>query len=259
MREVVNQNRMKISIILPTFNERQNIDILVPRLQKIISQMRVSPARESHPVHPVQGEILIIDDNSLDGTYERASAFEKQSKKQPVRAFLRKEERGLSSAVLFGMRHCNGEYILVMDADLQHDESRIPDMLQRIQESDADICVGSRTVDGGSYGQFGALRITASKMATRLAHFFLPFHVKDPMSGFFILRQQHYQQIAKHIRPIGFKILLDILAAEPSARIAEVPIVFKNRRHGQTKVGIKVIAAFVYALVYYWSRNLRRF
>ena len=232
----------RISIILPTYNERDNIWILIPAISKTL---------KSYP-----SEIIVVDDNSDDGTYPVAKKISK--KIDHVHVILRTKEKGLSSAVLHGMRFCQGEYIVVMDADLQHDEKYIPPMIQTIKASNADICVGSRSVAGGSYGAFSIWRIIISRIATGLANVFLPFGLKDPMSGFFIIRASHYRRIKTKIRPIGFKILLDILAAEGKTKIIEYPIIFRNRRHGKTKIGLRIILFFLYALIHYWLLNTQR-
>lgn len=126
------------------------------------------------------------------------------------------QQKGLSSAVLDGMALANGKYLGVMDADLQHDENIIPKMIGELASHD--IVVGSRVVGDGGYGEWGIIRKMMSKGATLLAKIMLPIPVGDPMSGFFILRRDLYEELVPVINPRGFKILLEFLARKRNSR-----------------------------------------
>ena len=212
------QNQKAISIIVPTYNEKDNLKPLVERLQAALAGMDY--------------EIVVVDDDSGDGTAELASEL---SKSYPLRLIVRKGERGLASAVVHGLRHANGALAGVMDADLQHPPEIVPLLLKAIQEG-ADIAVASRYVKGGDCEGWGWLRRLQSRGATLLAHLFLARarSVKDPMSGFFMLRREAIRDA--DLKPQGYKILLEILVKAKYASVAEVPYVFKLRRSGSSKL-----------------------
>ncbi len=208
-----------ISIIIPTYNERDNITTLVERLHNVISGCCY--------------EILFIDDNSSDGTIEVASAL---SNKYPVRMVVRKDKRGLASAVVDGINYATGKIIVVMDADLQHPPETIPRLAKAIEDG-ADIAIASRYVkDGGCLG-WGLMRRVISKGAVFLAHLLLPStrQVNDPMSGFFMFRKEVVA--GADLKPSGYKILLEILLMGQSRKIVEVPFIFKTRSEGESKLG----------------------
>jgi len=150
-----------------------------------------------------------------------------------LRLIRRIDERGLSSAVVTGMASAGGRHFIVMDSDLQHDESVIPRMVQELQS--AEIVVGSRMAESGSYGEMSWIRKMMSLAATMMAKIMLPVGVNDPMSGFFGVRRETFEQIADRLNPKGFKILLEILARAKGRQVREVGYRFRNRMHGQTE------------------------
>lgn len=207
-----------ISVVIPTYNERDNIAPLLERLHSVLSSYNY--------------EVTFVDDNSRDGTAELASSL---SARYPVKVMVRKNQRGLASAVVDGFGVSNGKLLLVMDADLQHPPEVIPEMLREI-ENGADIVVASRYVKGGGCEDWGLTRRVISRGATFLAHLVLPSTrpVSDPMSGFFLLRRSAVA--GADLNPVGYKILLEILVRGRFHKVAEVPFTFVTREKGESKL-----------------------
>lgn len=210
-----------VSVILPTLNEAANLALLVPRISRAL-------AGREH-------EILVVDDQSPDDTPAVCAELARQ---YPVRLLVRTDPKdGLSGAVLHGLAAARGEYLVVMDADLQHPPERLPAVLEPLEGDAADFVVGSRYVPGGSPGErWGLGRRLNSTVATVLAR---PFArgVRDPMSGFFALRRRTYAG-AERLTPLGYKIGLELMAKCRARRILEVPIQFGRRAHGQSKLSL---------------------
>jgi len=203
----------RITVVVPTFNEADNIEPLVRRV------LGACP----------EAEILVVDDASRDGTADRAREMGRTS---PVRVIRRVDERGLSTAVLRGFAEARTDLCVVMDADLSHSPEAIPSLVRAV-EGGADVAVGSRYVPGGAIDEWPLFRRLASKAGTLLARPLTP--VRDPMAGFFCLRRGLLEGI--ELKPRGFKILLEILARTRTRRIAEVPIRFEDRSAGESKFG----------------------
>jgi dolichol-phosphate mannosyltransferase len=210
-----------ISLIIPTYNERDNIVPLVERIHCALS-------RYSY-------EIIFIDDNSADGTSELAKSL---SGKYPVKVVVRKDKRGLASAVVDGLSQVSSDIIAVMDADLQHPPEVIPELLKEI-ENGADIVVASRYIEGGGCQGWSLSRRLISKGAIFLAHLLLPAtrRVSDPMSGFFMFNKGVVQDA--ELKPTGYKILLEILMLGKSRNVAEVPYTFITRERGKSKLNTR--------------------
>ena len=207
-----------ISLIIPTYNERNNIIPLVERIH--------------HALSNYDYRILFIDDNSRDGTAELINSL---SQKYPVSVIVRKDKRGLASAVVDGLKHVTGDIVGVMDADLQHPPEVILDLLRAI-ENGADMTIASRYVQGGGCQGLGLARRVISKGAVYLAHVLLPptRQIKDPMSGFFVFNKQAI--VNANLNPTGYKILLEILMQGEFRSIAEVPYIFRTRTSGESKL-----------------------
>ncbi len=224
----------EISVILPTYNEKENIPVLLPKI--------------AHALRKFSYEILLVDDNSPDRTWEVAENLKKNHKELFV--LRRMEGRGLSSAVLAGMSIAKGTVFVVMDADLQHDESILPNLVEPILAKKSEISIGTRYTDGGSTSNWSWIRKSLSFIATTLAKFFLPIPVSDPMSGFFAISKEYFEKTADFINPRGFKILLEFLhRSEIKPRISEVPFTFQSRRFGKTKLDGSVIRNYLVALL----------
>jgi len=210
-----------ISIIIPTYNERNNVTPLIKRID--------------HALSNYEYEVVFVDDNSGDGTAEVAGALSSQ---YPVKVIVRQHKRGLASAVVDGLEHVTGQIVGVMDADLQHPPEVIPDLLREI-ESGADMVIASRYVKGGACQGWGLTRRIISKGAIFLAHLLLPStrQVRDPMSGFFMFNRQ---VVAKaHLKPTGYRILLELLMEGEFQNLAEVPYTFKTRSSGESKLSAR--------------------
>ncbi len=225
----------ELSIIVPTFNEVGNIAPLVHS---------IAPA-----LRDVDWEIIFVDDDSPDGTYQEVLALNAIDPR--VRGLLRVGRRGLSSACVEGMLASQAKYVAVMDADRQHDESLLPDMFRSLTVGEADLVIGTRYAAGGSSSEgLNPVRMIGSKMATLLSRALIPQPVSDPMSGFFMMRRSVLDDSIKNVYGKGFKILLDIISAhEGPLRIAELPYDMKPRHSGESKLDSAVVFDFLSMLI----------
>jgi Glycosyltransferases involved in cell wall biogenesis len=198
----------QLSVIVPTFNERDNVTTLFRRLEAALAG--------------VNWEVIFVDDNSPDGTWDVVRALARQDSR--VRCVRRIGRRGLSGACIEGILASSAPYAAVIDADLQHDETQLPRMLALLQGGEADLVVGSRYIAGGSAESFNKQRAGISALATEVAKRVLRIKVADPMSGFFMIRSDRFEQLAPQLSTQGFKILLDIVASgRGELRIKEIP------------------------------------
>jgi dolichol-phosphate mannosyltransferase len=229
-----------LSLIIPTYNERDNILPLIERLSRTLTNY--------------QYEIIFVDDNSKDGTVDVIAEL---STKYPVKVLVRKRERGLATAVLHGLKFAHGNIIGVMDADLQHPPEITAALLHAI-ENGADMAVASRYVPGGAVPNWGLSRRIISKGALTLAHIFLPSSrkVKDPMSGFFMFRGDKIANV--EFKPIGFKILLEMLVMGKFEKVVEVPFVFEDRSSGRSKMKASQQIEYLKHIFSLMSRSSRR-
>jgi len=225
-----------VSIIVPTYNEVENIETLVTSIFRALGS------------HKIKGEIVIVDDNSPDGT---AAAAEKLKERYEVKVIRRADKGGLSSAVLDGLKAAHGEIIGVMDADLSHPPEAISGLVKPLLEGKADMTIGSRYVAGGKTSGWPVKRKVVSKTASILAR---PLTgVRDPMSGFFFFKRGIIE--GKTLNPSGYKIGLEILVKSDSRRIDEIPYVFVERRKGKSKLGMKENMEYLLHLVkLYWHK-----
>jgi len=219
----------EISVILPAFNERANIPMMVERLARALDGF--------------DWEVVIVDDNSPDGT--SALARDIGSRDRRVRCIRRVGRRGLAGACIEGMLSSNAPYVAVMDADGQHDETLLAAMVLKLRRCETDLVVASRYTDGTNGTGFTAARAKASQWSTVLARRLLKVELTDPMSGFFMLRRDVIDELAPKLSTQGFKILLDIAATgRDTLRIAELPFVFGARLHGESKLDARVALDF---------------
>jgi dolichol-phosphate mannosyltransferase len=211
----------ELSIIVPTFNERDNIAELIGRLVLCMGDR--------------SWEVVFVDDDSPDGTAEVVR--EHASADSRVRCLQRIGRRGLSSACVEGMLATTASYLAVIDADLQHDERLLPQMLDMLKEGDTDIVVGSRYAPGGDISDWDARRARMSRLAMRLSRVLVPTALTDPMSGFFMMHRSVLDGAAHRLSAIGFKILADLFASFPRPlRFKELPYRFRIRRAGESKL-----------------------
>ena len=198
---------------------------------------------------------MFVDDNSPDGT---AEVIRECGRRDPrVRGILRLGRRGLSGACIEGLLASNAPFLAVMDADLQHDPTLLPRMMTALAAGHADLIVGSRYVAGGSTGAFPTGRRLASGLSTALAKRMTAVDVADPMSGFFMIRQEAFRRLAPGLSSEGFKILFDILAtARGSLRVVELPYTFGARTAGSSKLDVQNVFDFLGLLISKLSRGM---
>jgi dolichol-phosphate mannosyltransferase len=216
-----------LSVVVPTFNESKNINELLDRLEKTLGKSG--------------WEVIFVDDDSPDGTAQCVRDIARRDSR--VRCLQRIGRRGLSSACIEGMLTASAPIIAVMDADLQHDESILPEMLTQIEQNGADIVLGTRYAGSGSTGDWSQSRKKMSTLATLASRAILTQHVSDPMSGFFMLRRDVLDSSVHNLSGLGFKILLDLLATNKKngLKIVEIPYRFRNRFAGESKLDEMVI------------------
>ena len=216
----------ELSIIIPTFNERGNILSLIEAVDAALPNIR--------------WEIIFVDDNSPDGTASLLRDVAQDDRR--VRCLHRYGRRGLSSACVEGIMSTASPFVAVMDADHQHDERILRRMYEIISTGDASIVVGSRYVEGGSVGTWDQRRAAMSEVATRITNWITGSSIRDPMSGFFMIRRDVFLQVLPQLSSIGFKILLDIMASsERPLKAIEVPYTFRLRQQGVSKLDSMVL------------------
>ncbi len=224
----------ELSIIVPTYNEIDNVAAFVASLHQALPG--------------VDWEVVLVDDDSPDGTAQRVRELARADRR--VRCIQRLGRRGLSSACIEGMLSSSSPYLAVMDADLQHDETLLPRMLDRLRTDSAEIVVASRYMEGGEVGDWDGKRVLVSRFATRLAALATKTELSDPMSGFFMLQRPLFERSVRSLSGIGFKILLDILASVPEpVRLAELPYRFRTRQQGASKLDAQAIWTYVMLLI----------
>lgn len=213
-----------LSLILPTYNEAENLPGLLEEIEGVLRD--------------IPFEVIVVDDDSPDRTWEVAELLAED--RPYFRVLRRVHRRGLSSAVLDGLRLAHGDILAVMDSDGQHDPQLLPRLYAAVQRKGG-VAIGSRYVPGGSVEGWARARHTLSYIATGLAWLVTRCRVKDPMSGFFAMDRQLFLSLADSLRPQGFKILLEILATIPSGTcVQELPLVFRLRRRGKSKLSLAV-------------------
>jgi dolichol-phosphate mannosyltransferase len=218
----------ELAVVIPTYNERENVAPIVDLLKETLDG--------------ISFELIFVDDNSPDGTAAAARALGETDRR--VRCIRRVGRRGLAGACLEGMLATQARYVAVLDADLQHDEALLPAMLEKLRNGEADLVVASRHVEGGSDASLSGIRSRISRLANALAQRLLRVKLSDPMSGFFMLRRAVVEDIAPSLSSQGFKILLDIVATSPRLRVLELPYVFRERRHGESKLDAHIAFDF---------------
>jgi dolichol-phosphate mannosyltransferase len=218
-----------LSLILPTYNEAENIPDLLPKIRAVLKD--------------IPHEIIIVDDDSPDGTWKIAQQIAHDL--GDVHVIRRIGRRGLSSAVIEGFLSAKGDVLAVMDADGQHDMALLTTLHAAVVEHGG-IAIGSRYVSGGSVGEWDERRYMLSRIATRMALALCAVKAKDPMSGFFAVDRTSFEEVLPRLNPKGFKILLDLLVHMPkSTPVTESPFTFAARRHGESKLSRRVQLEFL--------------
>lgn len=231
----------QLCIVVPTFNERDNAPVLFGRIDAALKN--------------IPFEVIFVDDNSPDRTWQVVRGLAQADTR--VRCVRRIGRRGLSGACIEGILASSAPFVAVMDADLQHDETQLPAMLALLQTSESDLAVGSRYVGGGSADSFSSTRAGGSKFATEIAKRLLHVEIADPMSGFFMVRRDRFEELAPALSEQGFKILLDLIAtAKGGLRTVEVPYTFGTRLHGESKLDSLVVMDFLGLILAKLTRDL---
>lgn len=224
-----------LALVVPTYDERDRLPDLV---RAIFDVYRTAG---------IDGELVIVDDNSPDGTGEVADDL---ALRYPIRVIHRAGKLGLGTAVIDGFNASDAEYVGVIDADLSHPPDRVPRMLRAIQDAHADLVIGSRYVPGGGTKNWEVSRVLMSKFACLLARGLTP--VKDVTSGFFLIRRELAQGVT--ISAGGFKICLELLIRSAPQLVIEVPYVFIGRTAGKSKMNVAEATGYLKQL-----RDLRAY
>jgi dolichol-phosphate mannosyltransferase len=230
----------ELSVVVPAFRERENIPMLLSALDQALPGL--------------DWEVIVVVDDALDGTEELVR--ERAQMDRRVRCVHRIGRRGLASACIEGMLASSAPYLAVIDADLQHDETLVPQLLRAAQREGADVVVASRYMEGGSTGELAPERVRLSRLASAFSTAICK-DLTDPMSGFFVVRRSFLERVVRRLYGRGFKILLDLIAAaRGEVRVLELPYRMRSRVHGESKLGARVIAEFFVLLLYHFFGRL---
>jgi len=233
-----------LSIIVPTYNETENVKELTERLTKAMKDAGI------------EAEILVVDDESKGSDETAKIVQELADKNHPVRIHSRKrsEGRGLSSAVLLGFQKAKHPTVLCMDADLQHEPESVPAVAGPVLRGEAEFSIGSRYTSGGGFGfEWSLFRYILSRGATVLAWPVAPS--TDPMSGFFCVTKEALARGEKSINPVGFKIALEVMVRCRCKPVKDVAITFQERKEGESKLDGKVMRHYIEQLIpLYWFK-----
>ncbi len=223
-----------LAIVLPTFNERDNVATLIARIHQALEG--------------IAWEAIFVDDDSPDGTAEMVLELARQDSR--IRLLHRIGRRGLSSACIEGVLATSAPFVAIMDADLQHDETVLPRMLEQLRSQSLDVVVGTRNSRGGSMGDFRHSRVLLSRLGQTISHAVCRCTLTDPMSGFFMLRRSFFLEVVRDLNGGGFKILVDLLSSSPRpVRLGEVGYTFGVRRHGESKLDVVVGLEYLFLVL----------
>lgn len=233
-------NDIKISIVVPTYNEKENLLQFVDALKYTLGESD-------------NYEIIIVDDNSPDGTGKLADELSRRNKE--ITVIHRPEKMGLASALLEGFKISCGEFILVSDADLQHSPSLLKIFLEKVNQG-ADLVIASRYIAGAETNGWSPWRRIVSKGAIKCAHILLPKtrRIKDPISGYFIFTRKSL--MTTKLSGLGWKILLELLVTGGFKRVVEVPYFFKPRLNGKSKLDARTYADYVSLILSLCAYNI---
>lgn len=219
----VHASGVTLSVIVPTYNERENVSALVPRLLEVLG---ATPA-----------EVIVVDDDSPDGTGAAVTAM--AAREGRIRLVSRLDKRGLAGAVFAGAAEARGTFVCVLDADLSHDPEDVPDMLA-LAQAGADVVIGSRYVAGAHFVDQPLVRRAMSMVlngGTRLV--LLLWRPRDVLTGYVLCRREVLTGMPTRFSARGFKFLAEVLATQRGLRVHEWPIVFRERRAGRSKASAR--------------------
>ena len=229
------------SVVIPTYNEAPNLPRLLPKVARWLRHVGVPY------------EIILVDDGSPDGTAEIAQSLAARLSLS-LHVLRRPRRAGLASAVLEGVRRATYSSIAVMDGDLSHDPADLPGLIRPVLDERADLVVGSRFASGAQVGPRSVFRQTLSALGVLCVR---PLtQVRDPLSGFFASRRELFDTAYLAANPRGYKILLDLLARVPGARVEEVPVSFVDRRTGESKLSLRQGIEFAYQVLELWRLKI---
>jgi len=229
----------KISIIIPTYNEKENIIRLIPMIHQVMT------------AHNFCYECILVDDNSTDGTYTQAMALVPH---YPLRCYLRTQERGLSSAIWYGFQQAQGDILGCIDADLQHDPQLIPQLVSAIQQGQGQMVIASRYLSHSVMREFPWHRKLASLLSRWVAKPLTP--ITDCMSGYFFIHSSVIENIKVNL--IGYKLGLELqVKGKHQGQLKEIPSLFTARHSGQSKMTLKIIMGYFYQLFLLYLYKLR--
>jgi dolichol-phosphate mannosyltransferase len=227
---------IRLSVIVPTYNERENLEELLRRLDRALSGLDF--------------EVIVVDDDSPDGTWQLAEELAR-TKYPWLKVIRRRGRRGLASAIIDGVRASRGHYIVVMDADLQHPPELVPQLLRIAEREGAEVVVASRYAPGGGVEGWSRLRLLMSKVATLLAYALVPESkaTTDPMSGFFLVSRRFMLPCIGRVKAQGYKLLLEVLARCKPSKVVDVAYVFARRLRGRSKLGLATVVDYLLQLL----------
>ena len=214
----------KFTIVIPVYNEAKNLGILIPKIYKELKNIKF--------------ELIIVDDNSNDGT----SKILKKIKKKNFIYIVRKKERDLSKSCIEGFKKASSKNIIVMDGDLQHKPADIKKFLNIFSKHKPDFVVGSRDLFKNKKHNLNLLRLFASRILILIVNLLLGNKTSDPMSGFFMFKKKIFKRSQKKLIKKGYKILLDLLYINNQmVRVIDVNINFDSRMKGKSKMNCKIL------------------
>ena len=222
--------KTELTVVVPTYNESKNIPEMVRRLSETLKD--------------ISWELIFVDDSSPDGTADVVRSIAREDHR--IRLISRHNRRGLASAVVEGALAASADVVAVMDGDLQHDESVLPDMYAKVRDGEADVVSASRFLrEDGADGLSSATRVAISNNGIKLSNLVFNLKMTDPLTGFFVVRRDVVRRALPELSELGFKVLMDvIISAKPRPRVMEVPFKFRERQHGESKLDNKVMYEF---------------
>jgi dolichol-phosphate mannosyltransferase len=226
---------LELSLVAPTYNERANVEGLLAKLEAALAGVR--------------WEVIFVDDDSPDGTADAVKAIAARDPR--VRCLRRVGRRGLAGAIVEGMLASSAPFVGVIDADLQHDETLLPRMLEALRSGQYDVAAGTRyqSAEGLQQG-LSPIRKAGSQTATWLSRRALRSKISDPMGGFFMIRREVVERVAPKLSPGGYKLIFDIVATHRAPlRVADLPYAFSTRGAGESKMDTRVVVEYVGLLV----------
>jgi len=223
------------SVILPVYNEKENLPLIIALLVQMFE--------EQHLEH----EIIIVEDNSPDGTRQVAEQLQKILSKDIIKILARPGKMGLGSAYIDGLKQCRGDFIILMDADMSHHPKYIPEFIRKQRERDCDVVTGTRYAPGGGVAGWDFKRVLTSRGANILATVLLQPGLSDLTGSFRLYKRNVIEDLMKSVKGRAYVFQMEIIirAKEKGYKIAEVPIVFVDRFYGESKLGATEIVSYL--------------